>query len=139
MPASVVEGAYGVILRRNSVAIAEVTDISPPGLTRDTYEVSHHTSPNRWKEFRKGLKDGGEVTFTINYLPANSTHNASTGVLSDFADDVTVSTWDIVFPTTGSPVWSFPGIVTAFTPLAPRAEGMRADVTLKVAGQPSFT
>lgn len=130
--------AFGTLLKRNGTTIAEVTDITPPNPSREEIDYTHHQSPGAWREFGKGLKDGGEVTFTINYIPTNSTHNAATGLLGDFTNNTTVDTWSVVFPDTLGTTWSFPGFVTAFETNAPIDDKLSADITLKVAGQPTL-
>ena len=130
--------AFGTLLKRNGTTIAEVTDITPPELSRDNIEVTHHQSPAAWREFIKGLKDAGEVSFSINYIPTNSTHNAGTGVLADLANNTTVDTWTLVFPDTSATTWSFPGFMTKFAAKAPIDDKLAADVTLKVSGQPTL-
>lgn len=138
MAASVAVNAFGTLLKRNGITVAEITDISLPELSRDTVEVTHHESPNKWRERIKILKDAGEVSLTINYIPSNSTHNASTGVLSDFANDTTNDTWTIVFPDSAGTTWSFAGAVTKFSPKAPIDGQLSADVTIQVMGQPTL-
>lgn len=138
MAASVVQGGFGIILRMNAVEVAEVIDLTPPAMKRDTFEATHHSSPNKWREFRKTLKDGGEVKMTINHLPANSTHNAATGLLSDFANDSTNPTFTLVFPDTAATTWTFLGIITEFAPKSPIDDRMVAEITIKVAGQPTL-
>lgn len=130
--------AFGTLLKRNGTTVAEVNDITPPSLSRDDIEVTHHQSPSRWREFIKGLKDAGEFSMSINYIPSNSTHNASTGLLADFANDTTIDTWTLVFPDTAATTWSFPGYVKGFSPSAPIDDKLSADVTMKVAGQPTL-
>lgn len=130
--------AFGTLLKRNGTTVAEVNDITPPSLGRDEIEVTHHQSPNRWREFIKGLKDAGEFSMSINYIPTNSTHNASTGLLADFANDTTVDTWTLVFPDTALTTWSFPGFMKGFAPKAPIDDKLSADVTMKVTGQPTL-
>lgn len=129
---------FGTLLKRSGVTIAEVQDISGPGLSRDTIEVTHHQSPNRWREFIKSLKDGGEITFNINYIPTDTTHKTSTGILADFANDTTIDTWSLVFPDVGATTWTFPAFVTGFEPKEPIDDRLNADITLKVAGQPTL-
>lgn len=128
---------FGVVLKINDVAIAEVKDVSGPGLSRDAVEKTHHGSPNMWREFIKGLKDGGEITFTVNYDPSAATHSVATGIPSDFADDITISTISITWPD-GTTVWSFPGIVTDFEPNPQLDDMFEADITIKVAGEPTL-
>lgn len=130
--------AFGTLLKRNGTTVAEVTDIGGPGMSREDIDMTHHQSPNRWREFAKGLKDGGEVTFTINYIPTNATHNVATGVLADFANDTTVDTWSLVFPDGGATTWSFPGFITDFEPAAPIDDKLAADITIKISGAPTL-
>lgn len=128
---------FGVQLTRNGAAIAEITNVGGPSLSRGSVEVTHHQSPDRWAEFIKGLKDGGEVSLDINYLPANSTQNAATGLLSDFSNDTTIDDWAIVWPN-GATTWSFKGFITNFEPSAPTDEALTGTVTIKVAGKPTL-
>jgi len=118
--------------------IAQVKNITPPSLTRNTIDVTTHDSPDWWMEFIKGLKDGGEVSFDIVYDPALGSHDAATGLLSDFADDDTIAAWKITFPDTGTTEWTFDAIISAFTPAAPTDNSLDASITLKVAGKPTL-
>lgn len=127
---------FGVDLLRNGVSIFEVVDLGGPSLSRDAVEKTHHKSPNRWREFIKGLKDGGEISITIQYDPQNATHAYSAGLLADFANDTSNPTYSVVFP--DGTTWTLPGFVTGFEP-APELDDMfTADVTIKVAGQPTL-
>lgn len=129
---------FGTLLKRSGTTVGEVYDISGPGLARDTIEVTHHQSPNRWREFIKSLKDGGEVTFSINYKPTDTTHNVAAGLLGDFSNETTVDTWSVVFPDTGATTWTMPAAVTSATPKEPIDDRLSMDVTLKVMGQPTL-
>lgn len=130
--------AFGTKLRRNGVEIADVTNIGLPGLTREIVDTTHHNSPDRWREFIKIVKDGGEVTLDLNYNPTVATHSVATGLLADFVDDTSNATYDIVFPNAAGTVWSFPGIVTSFSGGAPIDDKLTASVTIKVAGKPTL-
>lgn len=130
--------AFGTLLKRSGTTIAEVTDITPPGVSRDSVEVTHHQSPARYREFIKGLLDAGEVSFTINYIPDNTTHNNALGLLSDFTNNATIDTWTLVFPNVAGTTWTFPAFVTKFDPKAPIDDKLSADITLKVSGQPTL-
>ncbi|MCI0687121.1 MAG: hypothetical protein L0Y54_07800, partial [Sporichthyaceae bacterium] len=68
--------AFGTVLKRgdggspeNFTAIGRSTSISGPGLSRETLDVTAHDSPDQWREFQGGLRDGGELTVDINYDP----------------------------------------------------------------------
>ena len=52
--------------------VAEVTAITPPGMTRDAEEVTHLESPNEYKEFVAALFDTGDVSITFNFVPSAS-------------------------------------------------------------------
>lgn len=138
MAASVAVNAFGTLLKRNGTTIAEVTDISAPELSRDTAEVTHHQSPNMWRERIKILKDAGEVSMTINYIPSNSTHNVATGLLADFGNDTTNDTWSLVFPDTAATTWSFAGALTKHSVKAPIDDRLTADITIQIMGQPTL-
>ena len=139
---------FGVTLQRGDstspeqfVDIAEITDVSGPGLSRDALEATHTASPNRWREFIAGLKDGGEISLSMNHLPLNATQNAdSGGLVGEFAttDGDSVSNWRLVFPTSPVVNWTFPAIVTAFEPSPQVQDIMTASATFKIAGEPTL-
>ncbi len=117
--------------------IAEVMDISGPGLQQGTVEVTTHSSTNRYREFLATLKDGGEVSFDINYLPANGTHDPTTGLLKKY-EDGTIANYQLIFPDTAATQWDFSGIVTGFEPSEPVDGALTASVTLKISGSPTL-
>lgn len=117
--------------------IAEVMKIKGPGLIQDTIDVTNHDSAGSWKEFIAGLKDAGEVTFTVNYQPTNATHNAtSTGLVADLTAG-TKRNFQLVF-NPGSPTWAFTALVSKFDVIANENDRYTADVTLRVTGQPTL-
>ncbi len=136
--------AYGTLLQRGDGAspevfttIAEVTDISGPTLALDPLDVTAHTSPGAFREFVGGLLDGGEVTFTINYVPDNSSHDATAGLLSEL-EARAVSNYKLVFPDGSSTEWIFAAFLTAFEPAEPVDDRLSAEITLKLTGQPTL-
>ncbi len=121
----------------NFTTIAEVLDISGPGLAMRTAEATNHSSPAGWAEFIGTILEGGEVTFDINFIPTNATHSYSAGLLQDFANK-TARNFQLVFPDTGATTWAFTALVTQF-PIDGPVEGiLRANVTLMVTGQPTL-
>ena len=130
--------AFGTQFKRDSdgmgtfVAIANITDISGPSREREAIEVTAHDSPDQYREFVKGLKDGGEVEIDINYDPRE--HDA---LIADFADAVPRS-YKVVWPgTLGN--WAFKAILTNFEPEAPHDDKLAASLTFKVSGKPTIT
>ena len=115
--------------------IAEVTNIGGPEIEQDSLDVSHHGVD--YKQFVGGLKDGGEVALELNYLPADGTHNAATGLLKDLNDGV-LRTFQLVFTDTSLTTWVFSALVTRFAPGAPVDGKLGLSVTLKVSGTPTL-
>lgn len=118
--------------------VAEVFDISGPSMSKDAIETTHHGSTNGWREFISGLKDGGEVTLSMNFLPQNSTQDDSTGVISQLSGD-TVDNYQVVLPDDDETTITFAAVVTAFEIAEPVDDRLTADATFKVSGQPVFS
>jgi len=134
--------SFGTLLLRgdgadpeNFTPIAEVQDIKPPSLGADTEEVTHQGSTDGWKEYIVTLLDAGEVSFDINFIPTEATHNASAGLMADFAAR-TKRNWKVVFP--DGTEWQFAAYVTAFEADAPVNGKLSASVTLKITGKPTL-
>jgi len=117
--------------------IAEVSNISGPGLAMDTIDVTNHSSPTAWRQYVAGLKDAGEVSFDINYTPTAATHNATTGLLKDM-NDRTLRNFKLVFPDLGATTWTFAAFITGFEPSEPIDDKLTAAVTLKISGAPTL-
>lgn len=136
--------AFGTTLRlggttaSTGTAIAQVTNISGPGLSADTIDVTSHDSTTGYRQFLQGLKDGGEVTLDINYDPTGATHkNTSGGLLYEF-EQGTQNNYALVFSDSSTTVWVLPAIVTGFEPSAPMDNKLSASVTLKISGKPTL-
>lgn len=134
--------AFGTLLKLGDGAtneafttIAEVRDISGPSLAMDAVEVTSHSSTSAYREFIGGLLDGGEVTFDVNFLPANATHSYSAGLIKDLHGR-TKRNFQIIWP--GTTTWSFAAFVTKFEPSAAVDGALSASVTLKITGVPSM-
>jgi predicted secreted protein len=138
--------SHGTLLQKGNGAgpevfttIAEVVEITPPALKRESIDATSHSSANAWHEKLKGLKDAGQVTFSINYQPANATHGVGVGgLLGDFSNDSTISNWKLIFTDSGPTAWVFPGFVTSFAPKAPLNGRLTADVTIEISGMPTL-
>lgn len=144
MPAAF--ASYGSLLQMGDGAtpteifttIAGVKDISGPAMSRDLEEVTSHSSPNGYEEHVPTIKRSGEVTFDLNFDPANATHGtAATGLAGKVdADDPT--NYRLVFPRIGTTgyQWVFAAYVTGFETSAPVAGIFGASVTMKITGAP---
>jgi len=114
------------------VAIGEVTDITGPEMERETIDVTSHDSPDGYREHIGGLKDGGEVSFEVNYDP--DLHNILEG---DFADSQPRN-YKIQLPATPGGAWVFGGFITSMNLSFPMEDKITAALTFKVTGKPEF-
>ncbi|MPZ58438.1 MAG: hypothetical protein GEU91_18485 [Rhizobiales bacterium] len=110
--------------------IAEVTSIGPPSQARDAIDATHMNSPEQWREFIGGLKDGGEVAIELNYVPGSATSALLIGEIAQAA----ARTYRITF--VDASVWLFSGIMTGFESEAPVDDKMTATAIFKVTGKP---
>ena len=108
------------------VAVAEVTSITPPGVTRDTPEVTHLKSADQFKEFIAGLAEGGDASININFVPS-----ATDVLLAAF--NAREGNFQIVFP--NGVKMNFAGIVTGWEiGEVVSGEPMTASFTVKQTG-----
>lgn len=126
--------AFGTQLQKGSTPIAEVTNITGPGLSVDTIDVTSHDSADGYEELVAGIIRSGEVTLDLNFMPANATHKA---LVTDLASRQ-ANTYSLVFPDTAQTTWSFSALVTGFSPGAPYDGKLSASVTLKLTGKPTL-
>lgn len=117
--------------------IANVTDISGPARSREAIEVTAHDSPDNYREFIKGLKDGGEVEITLNYNPANATHAA---LDADF-EEVELRDYQVVLlpGDADEHTWEFSGLITDLGEEYPTEGQMERTATFKISGKPVLT
>lgn len=114
-------------------AIAYISNISGPGLSADTEDVTTHDSTGAWEEHVVTVLRSGELTLDIVYDPAEGSHDATTGLLAMLEARLPVG-FEIVFPDTTA--WAFAAVVTGFEPSAPHDGALTASVKLKVTGAP---
>lgn len=136
--------AYGSALQLGDGAvseaftsIAEITKLVPPGMKRDSIEVTNQQSTEGWKEFIPGWRDGGEVEIEANWLPTNATHNASTGLVETFADNVNHN-FRIVLPDNILTI-SFAGHLSGVEPDLPLEDKGILSCKIKVSGKVTFS
>lgn len=126
-------GGRGAVLKRSAVAIAEVLSITGPGMTRDFIDVTNLGSTGGYREYISGYRDGGELTFTINFIYAGYNN-----MKSDFdSDNSTV--YDVVLPDAGNTTLSFNGYVTSMPLNIAPDDAVTCDITIKITGQVTLT
>lgn len=118
------------------VEIGEVRSFSMPTDERDEHEVTHLKSPDQAKEFIAGLKDRGEMTVQINYVPGST----SDILLTAAADTPTVRAIRVIIPDNdgaGTAAWqhTMSGFVKRYAPdnVEPNAP-ITASLTLRMTG-----
>ena len=128
--------AYGTLLKRSGTTIANVANISGPGLAADTEDVTSMESTGAWEEHVVTLLRSGEVTVDLVFDPLAATHKyASGGMVYDLASRTAV-TYSIVFP--GAVTWSFSCFVTGWEPNAPVDGALTVAAKLKLTGAPTL-
>lgn len=127
--------AMGTKLKIGANSIAELTSIGGLELSADTIESTTLESVGGWREFVQGLKDGGEVSFSGFFNPADT--NGQKALYDAFVSGVLLA-FAILFPSTMGAEWDFNAIVTGITTGAEMEDGISFEGTLKVSGQPSL-
>ncbi|HXM32297.1 MAG TPA: phage tail tube protein [Chthoniobacterales bacterium] len=131
MAVSLAQVGYGTLLQRAGVTVLEVLKVGGPGMKADMKEVSNMLSPNTYKEFVAGLREGGDVTFEMNYIPKDATQIT---LRQDFEGGVQ-SSWTIVLPGALG-TWTFTAMVSALTPAIPVDDRIVCSGTLRITGKP---
>lgn len=114
--------------------IAQVRDISGPGLSLDVEDVTTHDSTGAWEEVVATVLRSGEVTLDLVWDPATPTHSNGVGLLAVMPRRATRN-FKVIFPDAASTTWSFAAEVTGFEPDAPHDGALTASVTLKLTGE----
>lgn len=118
----------------NFSAVAEVKDITGPGLTREFAEFTHQQSVGGYREYKPTFKNSGDVTFKCNFLPDDTTQGFATeGLLKDY-DDGTLRNFQLEFPDVGATKASFAAYVANLQPTAPVGAALELNVTLRITG-----
>jgi len=113
--------------------IAQVKNISGPGMSLDVEDVTTHDSTGSWEEVVATVLRSGEVTLDLVWDPASATHGWGIGLLAVMPRRATRN-FQVIFPDTGATTWSFAAEVTGFEPDAPHDGALTASVSLKLTG-----
>lgn len=132
---------YGTILRygdggspQTFAEIGEVGDFED-GDTIELVEVTNHQSPNNRREYIAGLKDGAEISFPVNYIPEDPTHDRATGLRGKIGE---VLDFQLVAPGE-TETYNFSALVMGVTRSFPVQGVMQMTVNLKKTGADSYT
>lgn len=84
--------ATGILVKRASTTIGEITQVTPPGFSRNKLESSTHNDGS--ESYVLGLLRQKDPSFQINYVGSDATH---TSIVNDIKTN-TKSVWSVVFP-----------------------------------------
>jgi predicted secreted protein len=129
MAASGAKSGFGTALTIGG-AITEVVDINGPNVNRPPIDVTHMASDNGYREYIAGLSDGGEITFTLNFIKAVAT------TLLGYFDSSTQQTSSTMVLANSLGTITFTGIYTNYSVRATIDDRVTADVTVKISGKP---
>jgi predicted secreted protein len=125
----------GIVLMKGAQKIAEIDSCGTPQWTADDIEVTHTESPDGYKEYVQGLKDGGEVSLGVNWLPGETSQKA----LYTAFEAGTVEEYSIPLNDTPKTTITFDAYVKGISPAIDRSGKVTATITFRVTGKPTIT
>tara|TARA_R100000773_G_scaffold18445_1_gene16701 strand:- start:12283 stop:12720 length:438 start_codon:yes stop_codon:yes gene_type:complete len=124
--------------------LGEITDITPPAISRDLIETTNHGS--NVKSYLGGLVDYGEVSVTVNYDPDGTDDIGLRGLATGGTYDSGSASenpanyeFKVTYADAGATVETFNGIVTGFETSSPIDAQLTATITIKVSGAVSYS
>jgi predicted secreted protein len=121
--------------------VAEVKSITPPAYARDAQEATHTEITDGYREFVSGLRDAGEISVELNFVPdSDTTDMVFASFNSDELQQVRILFADGsqagVNPTCSK--FTCSGFITGFATEGPLDDVMTGTVTFKISGKPTF-
>lgn len=121
--------------------IAQLVHVGPPKMQKGTSETT--VLADDWRTFIASIKDGGQVTLTIEYDAAETTHATLWEKFSEApaaGNNLGVQDWKVVFADAGAAVVGFSAVITNFEFDDVDVEKVvTAQLTLKVSGAVTIT
>jgi hypothetical protein len=116
--------------------IAELREITPPALTRNTIETTTQNEDD--DAYVVGIRRHGDMTFDMNFVPNNGTQDHLTGLQQKWfvgSRNIYKITFPPIAPQTVGASWVFSGFVSQFAPNAPLDDRLSASVTIRPTGK----
>lgn len=110
--------------------IAELMDITPPELTRNSIETTSHNQDD--DRYIVGIRRHGEMSVNLNFIPGDPTHDHLTGLQKSWFDGAR-DIYRLTYP--DGTQWLFSGFVANIGPSAPVDDRLSADVTIRPTGR----
>jgi len=115
------------------VALAEVNSISGPSMSRETIDVTSLDSTGGYREIIAALRDGGDVSLSMNFTRANYAL-----MKTDFESN-TLQNYQIALPDDDNTCIEFTALVMELPLNITVEDKVTMDVTMHVSGQPSLS
>lgn len=118
--------------------IAEVVDIKGPSIAQSVFDAPSQSTT--WMKRVAGITNAGEVTFDVNFIPKDATHDGTTGLLS-IAGSLVDTAFALLFNDAGTgtkSAWRFSAYLTGFDSDEPVDGILKASATLNINGEPKF-
>jgi hypothetical protein len=112
--------------------VGSIQDATPPAISKDTYETTHHGTPGGHKTFAGSLVDFGEASIVIQYDPDNAAHLALRTRAATANE--TAQMYQFTYADTGATVESFTAVCTGFESATPIDNKITATITFKLSG-----
>lgn len=112
------------------VALAQVTNITPPNRTRDVVDTTNMASGGD-RTFLGALRDGGELSIELNYV------SGAYGILNGLISATVTTAVRCVDP--AGDIWEANTWLTNLSAEMPLDDKMTCTATFKVSGPPSYT
>lgn len=120
----------------NFATIAEVMDISW-GITAKTEDTTSHSNTVPWTTIITTLMTMGPVEFTVNFVPNDATHNATTG-LTYVVQNRTERQFKIIDPDSLE-TYTFAAVITSLKRTATVAGVKKGTISMMGSGQPTLS
>jgi predicted secreted protein len=136
--------AYGSTLQLGDGAtseaftsVAEITELVFLEMSRDSIDVTNHSSADGYREKLPGMRDAGKIGIKANWLPNNATQDETTGLLAKFNAN-TLQNWKVI--AAGSVATAaFSGFLTDFKADLPLEEQAQLECTIEISGKPAIS
>lgn len=115
--------------------IPEISRLTAPSIKFDLNDVSSHDSEDGYREWLPGFKDGDNVTGEANWVPSNSIDQD----VRDAANGAELRGHRLIFPDISDNTLDFNAYITDLSLTANAGEPLKATITAKVTGAPSWS
>lgn len=115
--------------------IPEVRSISGPSLSADVLDVTSMDTPGGFRDKLQGLKDWGELSFELQWVPGNALHQQ---MFNDYKAG-TKRNYKMILPNVGNTTFSFQGFVSGMPANLAFDQVMMLSVTIVILGDPEPT